>query len=194
MTARGSLSVMTSLVAMIPLVMMMSGCWTGPQTRAPFLTVPEAPPRVVAYFPPEPEPTAEDSTPVEPRDPAEDVGPTGALVEERTSSPVRPPPTVPPPATADEETEETDPDDGQLRRQLISVPEQQLDEQHVGQTLHGASDLLQGIDRASLDSAGRAQFDTASRFLEQALSALAAENFVFAFFLGEKARALADGL
>jgi hypothetical protein len=192
MTARGMLPVLRSLVPAIALAVVSSGCWTGPQALVPILTVPEAPPRVVANFPPEPEPT-EDAAPVESRDPADEEGPE-RLVEERASRPVRPSPPVRAPATAVEKTEPTETDDGQLRRQLISVPEQQLDEQSVGQTLNGAGDLLESVDRASLDSTGRAQYDTASRFLVQARSALAAENFVFAFFLGEKALALADGL
>ena len=40
----------------------------------------------------------------------------------------------------------------------------------------------------------RAQFDTAQRFLQQARTALAAENMVFAYYLGQKAEALAAGL
>lgn len=172
------------------LLVVLAGCWGGARTDVPVLTIPEAPPRVVAQFPPDPEPL--DPAVVE-REPGDGGGhPSGFM-------PV-PPPSPPPPSTAvasrgePEPTDEPVPEEVQLRRQLITVPDEAIDQDGVGLELDEAERMLENVRRSSLDSAGRAQYDTATRFLEQARAALATENLVFAHYLGQKARTIAAGL
>lgn len=56
------------------------------------------------------------------------------------------------------------------------------------------TDRLDGVDRRTLSSARRVQYDTARRFLDQATTALAAGNVTFAHYLGEKASTLVRDL
>lgn len=178
-------------LALLPIIAGATGCSRNSRAMRP-LTVPQAPPRVVANFPAEPEPTEEHSPTDEPRQPDTDNERFGTPVQARTPRPTPTPQTERPPTASVESSDVARVDDGQLRRQLVTVPDQELSEENVGETLDAAARVLAEVDRTELDSAGRAQYDTARRFLQQARSALAAQNYVFAFFLGEKAQALAD--
>jgi hypothetical protein len=82
----------------------------------------------------------------------------------------------------------------EVPRELTSVPDQETNRPTVLSTLASAAALLNRLDRADLDAAARAQFDTARRFLDQAEAALAADSLVYALSLGQKAQALAQGL
>ena len=184
------------LVVLSAVATLTTGCLglgSRPTVSPPILTVPEAPPRVVAIYPVEPEPEPET-----PQPPSEDVGEDSdtqdwdEFVEQTESS--RPPlASAPPPAPVVETTDEDEGEDPQLQPQLISA-EQELTRVAVRQTLAAATRLLTELERNSLDSAGRAQFDTAQRFLQQARTALGTDNIVFAYYLGQKAEALAAGL
>jgi hypothetical protein len=61
-------------------------------------------------------------------------------------------------------------------------------------SLVGTGRALEGIDRTTLDTAGRAQHDTARRLHNQAKAALEAGNTLFAHYLNEKAETLAHDL
>lgn len=171
-----------------------SGCaWTRQAASVPVLTVPAAPPRTVAIYPPEPEPPPEEEVTVE--DATEEAEDPEALAQRLRDAlePEAPPETAPPPPPAEERPEEASDRDVQVRRQLISA-DQEITRETVDQTLAETERLLGQLERNSFDSAGRAQYDTAQRFLLQARAAFAAENFVFAHYLGQKAEALASAL
>ena len=64
----------------------------------------------------------------------------------------------------------------------------------VRRGLRGTARILEDIDRTLLNATGRAQHDTARRFLNQASAALAAGTLTFAHYLNEKADTLARDL
>jgi len=170
------------------------GCGTGASNGiGPVLRIPEAPPRVVSDLPP--------PTPSEPEaDPTEQVAPAATAED---TEPAEAPPVAdqsgqsPGPnadaTNADPSTDE-EATDTRVRRELTSAPDQEVDRNTAVATLAAADALLSRVDRSALDSAGRAQYDTARRFLDQADSALAAGSVIFAHFLGQKAQTLAEGL
>ena len=91
---------------------------------------------------------------------------------------------------ADTLAAEQEADETRVRRQLTSVPDEEVDRRSVEALLEETAVRLGRVDRSELTSAARAQYDTARRFLEQAESALAAGSVIFAHYLGQKALTL----
>ena len=149
------------------------------ETPMPSLDPPPPPPRVVAVYAPEPEPIA--VTPaVEP------------------AAPVRPPSRPsrpeqrPEPAANTTETAESAARPAPPSLTLTPTPGSE------SQTAAAIHDLLERAKRdlsrvnsASLNNDGRAQYDTARRFIQQAEEALKARNIVYAGKLADKAATMA---
>ena len=176
-----------------------AGCTLGAHTgTGPVMRIPEAPPRVVAELPPPPSEPETAPTEIE-----QDGSDTAA--ETPTETPTETPaPTLP---TADQSgrrsaerddaatnadtlAAEQEADETRVRRQLTSVPDEEVDRRSVEALLEETAVRLGRVDRSELTSAARAQYDTARRFLEQAESALAAGSVIFAHYLGQKALTL----
>jgi hypothetical protein len=147
----------------------------------PELTPPPPPPRVVETFPAEPLPTIEPS-PVE-----------SALATPPSPTPVR---TV----TKPEEAPKTEiapplperPAPGAPALTLKPGPGVQAQtEASIRALLDRAAHDLQRVNYAALGADGRAQFDTARRFKEQAEDALKGANLAFASKLADKAATMA---
>jgi hypothetical protein len=172
------------LGGIVGLTTALGACATRAQTRTegvmPALDPPPAPPRVVAAHldetPEPPPPVAEEVAPPASRPPARPAPPRPESRPEpaRSDPAVRPAPpslTLTPAAGTDVQTENA-------IRNL------------VGQA---ARDLAR-VNVTGLSSDGRAQFETARRFLQQADEALKAKNIVFAGKLADKAATLAAAL
>ena len=175
------------LVGLFALATVASGCavlGASRGTTAPPLTIPEAPPRVVAEF-------ADDAlfaeTPLVEETPFDEDPLVGTEVESR---PVLQAPAPPAPEPVVAPTPDSIPDPPQLR----SAPRLDVDADAVRRSLRTTARLLEGIDRTTLDITGRAQHDTARRFHYQAAAALQVGNVVFAHYLNEKSDTLARDL
>lgn len=152
------------------------------EPEMPVLAPPPPPPRVVAvYAEPEPVPAVEPE-PAEttqaprprPNRPAGTRNDAGARPEPAPSQPpVRP--TTPPPSVT-------------LKP---AVGSEAKTEASIRDLVGRAGRDLGRANYAALDSDGRAQYDTAKRFLQQAEEALKSRNYVFAGKLADKAATLA---
>lgn len=149
------------------------------EVEVPLLEPPPPPPRVVAEYPPDPEPV-----PVTP--PAEPPAPV--------RPPVRPPrpEQKPEPAPATPEPAENAARPAPPSLTLTPTPGSE------SQTVAAIRDLLgratrdlSHVNAGSLNADGRAQYDTARRFIQQAEEALKARNIVFAGKLADKAATMA---
>ena len=150
------------------------------ETEIPLLDPPPPPPRVVAIYTPEPEPiplspAVEPATPVRP-----------------PARPSRPEQKPEPLATTPEPVEST--------ARPASVPSLTMTPTPGSepQTVAAIRDLLERATRdlslvnsASLSGDGRALYDTARRFIQQAEEALRGRNIVFAGKLADKAATMA---
>jgi hypothetical protein len=162
----------------------LGACAARAQVRAeaplPSLDPPAPPPRVVASYEPEPEPIA--ATP--PVEPAAPVRP-----------PVRPPrpEQKPEPAAAAPEPVENAPRPAPAPSlTLTPTPGTEAQTANAIRDLLGrATRDLSGVNVASLNNDGRAQYDTARRFILQAEDALKTRNIVFAGKLADKAATMA---
>jgi hypothetical protein len=176
---------MTSMRALcvVLLAASLSACAAKAQVRSeievPLLDPPPPPPRVVADYP-EPEPLlvvppVEAATPAKPAQrpsrPEQRAEPAAATPEP-VESVVRP---VPPPSLT-----------------LTPIPGSEA------QTVSAIRDLLaraardlSRVNAGALNNDGRAQYDTARRFIQQAEDALKARNIVFAGRLADKAATMA---
>jgi len=145
----------------------------------PQLDPPPPPPRVVAVYAPEPEPIAvtpalEPATPARPpsRPPRPEQKPEPAAntpeIVESASRPVPPSLTLTPTPGSESQT-------AAAIRDLIGR----------------ATRDLSRVNSASLNGDGRAQYDTARRFIQQAEEALKARNIVYAGKLADKAATMA---
>ena len=170
------------LLTLIALTLSLGACAAKAQvlTEAPMpsLDPPPPPPRVVAAYAPEPEPIAvtpavEPATPVRPpsRPRPEQRPEPAANTPESAESVARP---APPSLT------------------LTPTPGSE------SQTAAAISDLLgrakrdlSRVNSASLNNDGRAQYDTARRFILQAEESLKARNIVYAGKLADKAATMA---
>ena len=128
-------------------------------------SVAEPPPPVVAVEPPA-------------RPPARPPAAPAAQRSDR-SEPAPAAPTVLPPA------------DAAPPRTLQTTANVEAVERKIRATLADASRDLGRIDYRGLSVEGKAQYDTAKRFVEQAEAALVAKNLLFASQLADKAAALA---
>jgi hypothetical protein len=146
----------------------------------PSLDPPPPPPRVVAVYAPEPEPIAvtpavEPATPVRPQSrpsrPEQKPEPAANTVEstESTARPAPPPSlTLTPTAGSESQTAAA-----------------------ISALLDRAKRDLSRVNSAALNHDGRAQYDTARRFIQQAEEALKARNIVYAGKLADKAATMA---
>lgn len=152
------------------------------RTEAPVppLDPPAPPPRVIATYEPDPEPIAI-TPPVEP------------------AAPVRPPARPPRPEQKPEPAT-TAPEPVESTSRPVSGPSLTLTPTpgSEAQTVNAIRDLLGRATRdlsrvnvATLNSDGRAQYDTARRFIQQAEDALKTRNIVFAGKLADKAATMA---
>jgi len=150
----------------------------------PVLTPPPPPPRMVEIYIDEPVPTIEPS----PVDTA-----------------LAPPPTRPParPTTARPEPPKQEPARSEPERPAIAPPALTLKAAPGAETKTEASIRalmsqtqrdLQRVNYAALDADGRAQFDIARRFMQQADDALKGGNLPFAGKLADKAATMASVL
>ena len=172
-------------VALIVLLTASLGaCAVKAQVRSeapvPLLDPPAPPPRVVAVYEPEPEPiaiapAAEPATPVRP--------------------PVRPPrpeQKPEPPATTPEPVENVArPAPGPSLTLTPTPGSEAQTAAAIRDLLLRATRDLSRVNVASLSSDGRAQYDTARRFIQQADEALKSSNIVFAGKLADKAVTMA---
>jgi hypothetical protein len=170
-------------VAIVLLSATLGACAAKAQVRTdieiPMLDPPPPPPRVVAVYEPEPEPlpitpAVEPATPVRPqtRPARPEQRPEPATTTEPVESAVRPSPgpslTLTPTPGSESQT-------AAAIRDLIGR----------------ATRDLSRVNSASLNTDGRAQYDTARRFIQQAEDALRARNIVFAGKLADKAATMA---
>jgi type IV secretory pathway VirB10-like protein len=172
-----------SFVTLLALTVTLSACAAKAQVRTevelPLLDPPPPPPRVVAVYAPEPEPL-----------------PVAPAVE--AAAPVRPaarparPELKPEPATAT-----PDPVEAVARPpapSLTMTPTPGSESQTVAairDLLGRASRDLSRVNSASLNNDGRAQYEQARRFMQQAEEALKVRNVVFAGKLADKAATMA---
>jgi hypothetical protein len=145
----------------------------------PTLNPPEAPPRVVAEYQPDPplpaEPVSAEAVTAPPRSPRpmrRDPPRAGVSPEEPQGPP--PPPPAQTPSLA-----------------MQNTGANAAAEQSVRALMGQATRDLERVVYQTLDANGRAQYDIARRFLQQADEALKARNVVFAGKLADKAATMA---
>lgn len=145
-------------------------------TAMPALEPPPPPPRVVAQYAPEPEPIVA-APPVEPAVPAKPPA-RPSRPEQRQE---------PPPAAADVIARPPAPS-------LTLTPSPGSEAQTVVSIRNLLSQATRDLSRvipSSLSGDGRAQYESARRFIQQAEDALKARNVVFAGKLADKAATMA---
>jgi hypothetical protein len=173
----------TGVASLVLLTASLAACAAKAQVRTevelPLLAPPPPPPRVVADYAPEPEPI-----PVAPAlEPAEPVTPP--------ARPPRPEQKPEPAATAPERTEAVArPQPPSLTLTPSPGSESQTAVAIRNLIVRATRDLAR-VNAASLNNDGRAQYETARRFIEQAEDALRARNIVFAGKLADKAATMA---
>ena len=161
-----------------------SGCATAKAAAPaplPTMVPPDVPPRVIAEYPPDPplpvEPVAAEAVtppPRSPRPPRRDVVRTEPIANEPQGPPELPPVPAAQPALA-----------------LQSTGAGARADQSVRTLLAQAARDLGRVDYRALDTDGRAQYDTARRFMQQADDALKGRNVMFAGKLADKAATMA---
>jgi hypothetical protein len=161
---------------------LMSGCASArASTPAPLptLVAPEAPPRVVAEYLPDPplpaEPVSTETVTASPRSPR-----PARREPPRTDNQPDGPQGPPAPAPAQQPS---------LAMQNTGANAKA--DQSVRSLLAQAGRDLERVVYQSLDADGRAQYDTARRFMQQADEALKSRNVVFAGKLADKAAIMA---
>lgn len=177
---------MTSMRALcvVLLAASVSACAAKAQVRheieVPLLDPPPPPPRVVAEYPePEPVPAAPTVETTAPAKPA----PRPPRAEQR-QEPANATPEQPPVETVARPSPPSltlTPTPGSEAQTLTAIRE----------LLGRAARDLSRVNAGALNSDGRAQFDTARRFIQQAEEALKARNVVFAGRLADKAATMA---
>jgi hypothetical protein len=163
----------------------LSACAAKAQVRSeievPLLDPPPPPPRVVAeYAEPEPLPAAPAVEPAAPAKPA----PRPPRAENNRQEPAittTEQPAVEPVARPSPPSLTLTPTPGSEAQTVTAIRE----------LLGRAARDLSRVNAGTLNSDGRAQFDTARRFLQQAEEALKARNIVFAGRLADKAATMA---
>jgi hypothetical protein len=145
----------------------------------PTLAPPEVPPRVVAEYAPDPPlPAAPVTTealavPSRPVRPPRRETPRADPVDDAPVPPAAVPAAAPPPSLT------------------LQTPGNAQADQSVRTLLARAARDLGRVDYATLDTDGKAQYDTARRFMQQADDALKARNVMFAGKLADKAATMA---
>ncbi len=163
---------------------LVSGCATAKASSPsplPTLAPPDVPPRVIAEYLPDPplpsEPVSPETVIPAPRParaPRRDVVRADAPPDEPQGPPVPPPVPAPQPSLA-----------------LQSTGPGARADQSVRTMLAQAARDLGRVDYQALDADGRAQYDTARRFMQQADEALKGRNVMFAGKLADKAATMA---
>lgn len=173
-----------SLGSLVLLTATLTACAAKAQVRTeaelPQLEPPPPPPRVVAVYTPEPEPlpitpAVEPATPVRPpaRPARPEQKPEAVTVQPEPAEAAVRPPTGP---------------------SLTMTPTPGSESQTVTairDLLGRAARDLSRVNAASLNGDGRAQYDQARRFIQQAEDALKIRNIVFAGKLADKAATMA---
>ena len=173
----------TRVASLVLLTASLAACAAKAQVRTevelPLLDPPPPPPRVVADYAPDPEPI-----------------PLAPAVEPAT--PVRPAVRPPRPEQKPEPTTAApEPSEAAARPQppsltLTPTPGSESQTAAAIRALIGrATRDLARVNATSLNADGRAQYETARRFIEQAEEALRARNVVFAGKLADKAATMA---
>lgn len=148
----------------------------------PTLVPPEAPPRIVADYHPDPplpaEPVSAEAVTPAPR-PPRPVRRETPRPEAAADEPLGPPAVPPAPVPA-------------LALQMPGVAAKA--DQSVRTLLARAARDLGRVNYQALDADGRAQYETARRFMQQADDALKARNVMFAGKLADKAATMASVL
>lgn len=151
------------------------------EVEMPLLDPPPPPPRVVvAYVDPEPLPIAPPAEPVAPSRPAPRPSRPEQRPEPVASAPEpEPVETLPRPAPPPSLT--LTPSPGTEAQTLTAIRD----------LMNRAARDLSRVNAGALNTDGRAQYETARRFLQQADDALKARNIVFAGRLADKAATMA---
>jgi hypothetical protein len=174
--------IMMRVAAVVVLSVSLGACAAKAQVRTeaamPMLDPPPPPPRVVAAYSPEPEPVVV-SAPVEPAVPARPQ-----------ARPSRPERQDPAPATPDPAENVARPPAPALTLTPAPGSEAQTVAAIRGLLGRAARDLTR-VNPASLNTDGKAQYESARRFIQQAEDALRTRNVVFAGKLADKAATLA---
>jgi hypothetical protein len=171
------------IAALVVLTASLGACAAKAQVRSevdvPLLDPPPPPPRVVAVYAPDPEPlpltpAVEAAAPVRPapRPQRPELKPEPAATPEPAEAVVRP---------ASQPSLTMTPSPGSEAQTVTAIRD----------LLGRASRNLSRVNAGSLNSDGRAQYDAARRFLEQAEDALKVRNIVFASKLADKAATMA---
>jgi hypothetical protein len=169
------------------------GCATAGAKGEPattLLEVPLPPPRVLVPPPPPPQEPPADAVPagtgpgpgggLKPRPAPRSAPPKKETVEpsQVTAPPVATPPPVAQPATLEQpQPGKSDVTEGQVKA-----------------TMTKAKADLDKVDYKGLNPDGKAQYDTAKRFIDEANQALGQKNLVYALKVADKAAGLAAGL
>lgn len=187
MTAHATMPVMLPRVVAalcgLAAVGLLAGCATAKAAAPapmPTLAPPDVPPRVIAEYLPDPPLPAEPVSPetVTPpprpvRPPRRDVARPEAPAEEPQGPPPQPAQTPSQPALA------------------LQTPSGGRADQSVRTLLAQAARDLARVDYQALNTDGRAQYDTARRFMAQADEALKVRNVMYAGKLADKAATMA---
>ena len=174
-----------ALVSGLAAAALTTGCATARASAPaplPILAPPDAPPRVVAEYLPDP------PLPAEPVS-AEAVAPA--------ARPTRPARREPPRSDAAVEEPQGPPAPAPAQQPSLAMQNAGANakaDQSVRTLLAQAARDLERVVYQSLDADGRAQYDTARRFMQQADEALKARNVVFAGKLADKAATMASVL
>ncbi len=180
---QGMLPRMIAVACGLALAGVLPGCATAKASAPvplPTLAPPDVPPRVVSDYLPDPpleaEPMSAEAVVPAPRParpPRRDVARPEAAPEEQQSPPPATPATAPP----------------ALALQTPGAGARA--DQSIRTLLAQAARDLGRVDYQGLDPDGRAQYDTARRFMQQADDALKARNVMFAGKLADKAATMA---
>jgi len=175
----------STLLALGVTALVAAGCGAKAQVLMPDsvpLAMPSAPTHVVVPAAPEPPPLPVVDTQVQTTPPvALNGNATRGRTDPPASRPVAPPaqvPAAPAPVPAAPTPLEASAKQGEL-------------EQNARTLRDSAERSLDKIDYKSLSADGKAQFDTAKRFLKQADDALKVKNVVYAWQLADKANTIA---
>ena len=189
MTRVRALSYIAAVAAIVVLPV-----WTGAcarlhaRTAGPALETPVPPARVI----PKASPPIE-SQPIVASPPVGEVQPAAPTTinppDAATPPPPAPAPTTTPPPVATERPAQ--PAAAEPPPTLQTTADPTVAEQHTRAALQAATRDLGRIDVRQLSADGRAQYDIARRYVEQANDALTAKNFEFAQQLADKAATLA---
>ena len=172
------------VLSLVLLTATLTACAAKAQVRTeaevPLLDPPPPPPRVVAVYAPEPE-----LLPITPAvEPASPVRPTA-----RPARPEQKPEAVVPPVEPSEVVAR--PPSGPSLTMTPSPGSESQTVAAIRDLLGRAARDLSRVNAAALNNDGRAQYDQARRFIQQAEDALKIRNIVFAGKLADKAATMA---